>query len=162
MRTCTDGWVQGLDRSGLGIVHLKDKTATVVDSGNEKFQASTLAQIGKAVAGILQHPDETANKYVSAASFNLSENELVALVEELAGSRLAVNRVKSEDLRRAGEEKLAVGDFRGFVDLLRVHNSADGAGHGLKEGESVNEVIGLPHEDLRAAVESWLRREGAL
>ncbi len=146
----------------MGIVNLKDKTATIVDSGNERFQASTLAQIGKAVAGILKHPDETANKYVSSESFSLSENELVALVEELTGWKLAVNRVKSEDYRKAGEEKLAVGDWRGFVDLLRVHNAADGAGNGLKEGESVNKVIGLPDEDLREAVESWLRRQGAL
>lgn len=133
-----------------------------MDSGDEKFYASTLAQIGRAVAGILQHPDETANKYVSAASFNLSQNELVALVEELTGSKLAVTHVKSADVQKAGEEKLAAGDFRAFGDFLRVHNSADGAGNGLEEEESVNRVIGLPYEDPRAAVESWLRREGAL
>ncbi len=157
-----DGRRQGLDMSGLGIVNLKDKTARVVDSGNERFQASTLAQIGRAVAGILKHPDETANKYVSAASFNLSDNELVALVEELTGWKLAVTHLKSADLEKIGEEKIALGDFRGFGDLLRVHNSADGAGNALEEADSVNKVIGLPYEDLRTEVESWLRRQGAL
>ena len=110
----------------------------------------------------MKHPDETANKYLATASFNLSQNELVALVEELTGSKFPVTRVKSADLQRAGEEKLAAGNYSAFVDFLRVHNSADGAGNGLTEEESANGLIGLPYEDVRAAVESWLRREGAL
>lgn len=136
--------------------------ATVVDSGNEKWQASTLAQIGRAVAGILKHPDETANRYLGTASFNLSHNELIAIVEELTGSQFPVTRVRSADLQKAGEEKLAVGDYRAFLDFLRVHNSADGAGNELKEEESANQLIGLPYEDARVVVESWLRKEGAL
>jgi hypothetical protein len=114
------------------------------------------------VAGILKHPDETANKYLATASFNLSQNELIALVEDLTGSKLAVTRVSSADLQRAGEEKLAAGDYRAFVDFLRVHNSADGAGNELREEESANGLIGLPYENLRATVESWLRQERAL
>jgi hypothetical protein len=114
------------------------------------------------VAGILKHPDETANKYLATASFNLSQNELVALVEELTGSKFPVTKVSSADLRKAGEEKLAAGDYSAFVEFLRVHNSADGAGNGLPEEESANGLIGVPYEDVRPVVESWLRREGAL
>ncbi|KAK3898179.1 hypothetical protein C8A05DRAFT_47427 [Staphylotrichum tortipilum] len=151
-----------LDRNGLGIINLKDKSATVLDSGNEKFQASTLAQVCRAVAGILKHPDETANKYVSVASFNMSENELVTLVEELTGWTLPVTHIKSADIRKTGEDKIAVADARGFADLLRMYNGADGAGHKLEEADSVNRVIGLPYEDLWAEVANWLRRKGAL
>lgn len=154
--------VQGLDRTGLGVVNLKDKTATIIDSGDEQFYASTLAQVGRAVAGILRHPDETANKYLATASFNLSQNELVRLAEELTGSKLPVTRVRSEDLQRQGEERLAAGDFTAFVELLRVHNSADGAGNALSEEKSANALVGLSYEDLKAEVESWLRRQGAL
>jgi uncharacterized protein YbjT (DUF2867 family) len=152
----------GLKFSGLGIINLKEKKATVVDSGNEKFQASTLAHIGKAVAGILKHPEETANKYLSTASFNLSQNELIAIVEELVGQKFPVTHQKSGDLQKAGEEKLAAGDFRAFVDFLRAHNNADGAGNELKKEDSANELIKVPYEDLRAAVESWLKEEEAL
>ena len=153
---------QGLERSGLGTVSIKDKTATVIDSGDEKWYASTLAQIGRVVAGILKHPDETANKYISTASFNLSQNELIAVVEELTGSKLAVTKIKSADLQQAGETKLAAGDYSAFVDLLRAHNSADGAGNGLPEEESANGLLGVPYEDVREAVKNWLEREGAL
>ncbi|KAL2138917.1 hypothetical protein VTI28DRAFT_6049 [Corynascus sepedonium] len=152
----------GLERTGLGVLNLKDKTATVVDSGNEKWYASTLAQIGRVVAGILKHPDETANKYLSTASFNISQNELIALVEELTGSKLAVTNINSADLVRVGEEKLAAGNFGAFVDFLKAHNAADGAGNGLTEEQSANGLVGVPYEDVREAVEGWLRREGAL
>ncbi|KAH6847551.1 hypothetical protein B0I37DRAFT_431172 [Chaetomium sp. MPI-CAGE-AT-0009] len=101
----------GLEHSGLGTVNIKDKTATVIDSGDEKWYASTLAQIGRVVAGILKHPDETANKYIATASFNLSQNELIALVEELTGSKLPVTKIKSADLQQTGETKLAAGDY---------------------------------------------------
>lgn len=152
---------QGLDFSGLGI-NIKDKTATVIDSGDEKWYASNLAQVGRAIAGILKHPKETANKYLATASFNLSQNDLIRTVEELVGTKLAVTRVKAVELQKEGEEKLAQGNYMAFVDFLRVHNSADGAGNGLSEEQSANGVIELPYEDVRASVESWLRREEAL
>jgi hypothetical protein len=92
----------------------------------------------------------------------LSQNELIAVVEDLTGSKFPVTHQKSVDLRKAGEEKLEQGDFRAFIDLLRVHNGADNAGNELKEQKSANGLIGLPYEDIRAAVESSLKKQGAL
>ncbi|KAK3985295.1 hypothetical protein QBC44DRAFT_275565 [Cladorrhinum sp. PSN332] len=153
----------GLDRSGLGVINLQDKASTVIDSGNEKFQASTLAQIGRAVTKVLQHPDETANKYIATSSFQLSQNELIAAVEELTGQKFpVVKKEKSEDLNKAGEEKLSVGDWRAFVDFLRAYNNADGAGHEVKEEDSANGLIGLEYEDLKEEVGKWLKSAGAL
>lgn len=121
-------------------------------------------QIGRAVAGVLKHPDETANKYFAASSFNPSHNELVSTVEELIGSKLTVTRLKSADLLKAGEEKLAQGDFRAFGDLLKAHNHADGADNDVKESDSgnLNSVIGLPYEDLRESLKDWLKKAGAI
>ncbi|KAK4464297.1 hypothetical protein QBC42DRAFT_47750 [Cladorrhinum samala] len=153
----------GLERSGLGVINLEDKTSTVIDSGNEKFQVSTLAQIGRAVVKVLQRPEETANKYIAISSFQVSQNELIAVVEELTGTKLPVaKREKSEDLQKAGEDKLAVGDFRAFVDFLRAYNSADGAGHAVSEEDSANGLIGLEYEDLKEEVGKWLKRAKAL
>ena len=126
----------------------------MVDSGNEKWQASQRSHIGKAVAAILKHPEETANKYIGTASFNLSQNELRGIVEELTGETLSVVHVNSADLQKVGEEKLAQGDYRAFVDFLRAHLHGDGAGNALKEG--ANEAIGLPFEDLREVVKALL------
>ncbi|KAK1752979.1 hypothetical protein QBC47DRAFT_415712 [Echria macrotheca] len=151
----------GLKVGSIG-VNVKDKTATIVDSGNEKFQTSNLAHIGRAVAGILKHPDETANKYLATASFNPSQNEIVGIVEELTGEKYNVTRLKSEDLWKAGEEKLARGDFRAFGDFLKVWNHADGIGHAVEGSESANELLGVPYEDLRETLKAYLTRVGAI
>ncbi|KAK3940002.1 hypothetical protein QBC46DRAFT_386420 [Diplogelasinospora grovesii] len=151
----------GLQLGILGI-NPKDQTANIVDSGNEKWQASNLPQIGKGIVGILQHPDETANKYLATASFNVSQNEIIAIVEELSGSKLTVTSQSSAELRKIGEEKLAKGDYSAFLDLLRVHNYADGAGNALSEEKSANKLIELPYEDVRSTVQSWLSKAGAI
>lgn len=152
---------QGFDFHGLGVIDLKEKTATIIDSGNEKFYSSTLSHIGRAVAGILLHPDETANKYLSTASHNFSQNELLAVVEELTGTKFAVTHENSAELERIGHEKLAAGEPAAFIIFLRTWNSTDGIGHGLMEEESDNALVGVQFEDLKAEVESWLKRAGA-
>ncbi|KAK4141337.1 uncharacterized protein C8A04DRAFT_31087 [Dichotomopilus funicola] len=151
----------GFDFNGLGVIDLKEKKATIIDSGNEKFYTSTLSHIGRSVAGILLHPDETANKYLATASHNFSQNELLAVVEELTGTKFAVIHEKSEDLTRVGLEKLAAGEPIAFIYFLRTWNGTDGIGHGLTEEESDNALVGVPYEDTKAEVQRWLERAGA-
>jgi hypothetical protein len=154
---------QGLDRFGLKTINLDSKTASVVDSGNERFYASTLAQVGRAVVHILQHPAETANRYLAIASFNLSQNELIKVVEELTGQEYPVtSRANSAELQKVGEEKLAKGDYSAFLELLTVHLHADGAGNALAEEKSANALIELPYEDLKTEVAAWLKRKNVL
>ena len=111
---------------------------------------------------ILRHPDTTKNQYLSTASFNVSQNQLLAIVEELTGKKLAVTRVSSKDIYKTGEDKLARGDHSAFVDFLKVHFEADGAGNALTEEVSANEKLGLQTEDVRAVVKGWLGGEGLL
>lgn len=133
-----------------------------MDSGNEKWQASNLDHIGKAVVAVLKNPDKTANKYLSSASFNISSVELVEAVESLIGSKLTINRVESQKLQQLGEEKLSKGDYSAFLELLRVWNAADGAGHALKPEDSVETLLGVPSDDLTQSVKAWLTKTGAL
>ncbi|KAK4197380.1 hypothetical protein QBC40DRAFT_207219 [Triangularia verruculosa] len=153
----------GLEKHGLSTINLKDKTSAVVDSGNEKFQVSTLAQVGRAVVKILQHPEETKNRYLVTSSFQVSQNEIIEAVEELTGEKYPVaNREKADDLQKAGEEKLAVGDYRAFIDFLRAYNNKDGAGNAVSEEESANGLIGLEYEDLKESVKEWLVKAGVV
>jgi len=145
----------------LGI-DFDQKTVRVVDSGNEKFQTSNLNFIGKAVASILKHPEQTANKYLSVASFNVSLNEIIKTVEELTGTTYTVNKASSADLQKLGEDKLSKGDFSAFGPLVTVWNYADGAGKALTPETSANELLGLKEEDLKATVKEWLVKQGQL
>lgn len=83
------------------------KTATVLDSGNERFHASSHHFVGKAVATILAKPDLTKNQFVTAASFTATQNELIRCAEEVTGEKWTVSRMRSEDVRKAALRRLA-------------------------------------------------------
>ena len=118
--------------------------------------------VGRAVASVLKHPEQTANKYLSVASFNVSLNEIIKTIEELTGTTYTVNKVSSAELVKTGEEKLAKGDFSAFVQLVTAWNYADGADKALTKETSANELLGLQEEDLKATVKSWLQKQGKL
>lgn len=134
----------------------KAKKVSIVDSGNERFQTTTRKTIAKAVASILKHPQETANQYLSIASFQPTQNEILKIVEEETGSKWTVTHEDSAELQKLGEEKLAKGDFSAFLQLLRVHLYRDGAGHPVKDSENANKLLGLPEDDLRAELKKFL------
>lgn len=141
----------------------KAKKATVVDSGNEPFQTSNKALVAKAVAGVLKKPQETANKYLSVASFQTTHNQILQIVEELTGSKWTVERQDTAELQKIGEEKLAKGDFSAFGQLLRVYLYRDGAGHPLKEEDKANKLLGIPEEeDVKESLQKWLTWAGAI
>lgn len=114
------------------------------------------------MASILKHPEQTANKYLSVASFNVSLNEIIKTIEELTGTTYTVNKVSSADLQKLGEEKLSKGDYSAFGPLVTAWNYADGAGKGLTPETSANELLGLKEEDLKETVKAWLAKEGQL
>lgn len=161
MKGDADGGTQGLGTGSLG-VDVKGKKFEVVDSGNEKFQGSTLPQIGRAVAGVLKHPEETKNKYLLTSSFNVSQNDIFAAVKELTGAEYEVKKIDSKELKRVGEEKLSQGNFGAFYELLRVYLYADGADNHIKEEESANELLGLPKEDLKEVIRDSLKKLGTI
>jgi hypothetical protein len=46
------------------IINLKAKSISLYDGGDRVFSATTLATIGKAVTGVLTHPEQTKNRAV--------------------------------------------------------------------------------------------------
>ncbi|KAF5602573.1 isoflavone reductase [Fusarium pseudocircinatum] len=148
-------WVITKEIAGISI---RNKSATIFDSGNELFQTTQLSTVAKAVSVILRHPGKTANTYLSVASFNVSQNGLVSLVGDLLGTSLALTHVKSHQVQEEGEKRLATGDPSCFIKLLQAYNFADGAGHALKLEESANHLLELPEEDIRAVLKDLLSR----
>ncbi|KUJ11385.1 NmrA-like family protein [Mollisia scopiformis] len=145
----------GLKVGSLGF-NVKDKTATIFDSGNEPFTGSNLPFIGQSVAAILKHPEQTANKYIQVASFTTTQNEILKLLEEESGTKWTVDHKKTEDFQKIADEKLAKGDYSSFGDYLKVYLFADGKGQSPKEGELANKELGLKTEDLKATIKSVL------
>jgi uncharacterized protein YbjT (DUF2867 family) len=147
----------GLDHGFWGI-NLEEKTARVIDSGDEVVSTSTLGFVAKAIVAVLQHEEETRNKLVEVVEFNVSQNEVLRTVEEELGAKFTVQRVSGKDLGKVGEEKLAKRDFWGaFFDLLFAWNFADEGDHAVKEEELANEWLGLKGQSAREAVEEYVK-----
>ncbi|KAI0599094.1 hypothetical protein F4775DRAFT_139213 [Biscogniauxia sp. FL1348] len=145
----------GLPRGLVGF-DKTSKTATIYDSGDEPVQASNLHFIGKAVAAILANPDKTANKYLSVASFNPTQNQILDIVQKETGESWKVTHVATAELEKIGVEKLGRGDFSSFVDLLRARIFRDGAALAVKGESNAATLVGLQEEDLAATLKAWL------
>ncbi|OLN87445.1 Pinoresinol reductase 1-like protein 3 [Colletotrichum chlorophyti] len=140
---------------GILGLDLKNKSARIFDSGNERFSASTFPFIGKSVAGVLNNAEATANKYITIASFTTTQRELLKVVEQETGSTFAVTAVKTADLEKTADEKLAKGDFSAFIELLQQNLFRDGNNTAFKENAAVT-LLGLQEEDLKAETKKAL------
>jgi hypothetical protein len=72
-------------KSGFFGFDPKAHTAPIWDSGNTKFSATNLPTIGLAVARVLAHPVETANRSVYISSFETSFNEILGAYKTATG-----------------------------------------------------------------------------
>ena len=136
--------------------NIKEKKATIFDSGNEPFTGTNLPYIGLAVASILKNPASTANKYIEVASFVTTQNEILKAFEEESGSKWTVEKKDTETFAKIADEKLAKGDYSSFGDYLKVYLFTDGKGQSPKESDLANKELGLPKDDLRATVKAVL------
>lgn len=135
------------------------KTYIIRDSGNEPFSAADLSYVGKCVSGILKHPEETANKYLTIAGFTTTQNEILAFVEKETGSKWKVERVDMKELKKSGEEKLAKGEFlAAFLDLLVAHVWSDGAGGAVPDAENAARMLGVAPQSWQDTVRAWLKK----
>lgn len=77
---------------------------TLIDSGNEPFQATNFGLAAKASVAILQRPNETSNQYLSIASFNTTQKETLRILESrTGGSKWTVKHISSADLEHEGD-----------------------------------------------------------
>ncbi|TVY36192.1 hypothetical protein LSUB1_G006640 [Lachnellula subtilissima] len=134
-------------------MHFENKMARIYDSGNKLYYPSTLSFVGKSVAAVLKKPAETANKYLTVASFTTSQREVLKIVEEM-GERFQFIPGETSNLEIIGDEKMARGDGDAFVEYLIRHVFGDGAGGAIEDNAAG--LLGLEEEDLRTVVKRVL------
>ncbi|KAI1184070.1 hypothetical protein F5B17DRAFT_413509 [Nemania serpens] len=147
----------GLEHGSIGL-DKATKTATIYDSGNEPYQASNLPLIGKAIAAVLKHPEQTVNRYISIASFNPNQNQVLEIVEKLTGEKWTVNHLTTAEQQQIGTEKLSKGDYSAFSNFLRKRVYGDGAGLAVQGPDNALDLLGLEEEDLEASLKAWLAK----
>ena len=144
---------------------LTGRKATVFDGGDVEYEETNVAQIGRAVAAALSadHVEQTKNTYIYINSFTITQNQVLAILEELTGDKFTVSHETKVDLARKGleafkhatsAEKSREGDYiSGSLELITAAIYGNGGLNEFSKTKGLwNERLGLPKEDLRATL----------
>ncbi|KAF4815302.1 hypothetical protein CGCSCA5_v007315 [Colletotrichum siamense] len=135
---------------------LKQHSATIYDSGNEPFTAMSIAKIGKPIAAVFEHPEETKNRHVSIAALTTSQRKILAELEKQTNTKWKTTTVSTDEARREGRIKLQDGDYKGaYVAFLVAQLYQDGAGRSVLNGVD-NDLLGVEQESLKDIIKGAL------
>ncbi|KAJ5831691.1 hypothetical protein N7474_000002 [Penicillium riverlandense] len=146
---------QGL---GNGILEfdIANRKATIWDSGEKSFTLTNEKQLARSVVSVLQHPQETSNKYLYVASVETTQKDILAALEETMKTQWTVTETSTDAEISGGVKRLSAGDFSGAITLVRA--TAFGNTPGLhanyaKEETLANEMLGLSLESVQDTVQ---------
>ncbi|KAK4493686.1 hypothetical protein PRZ48_014871 [Zasmidium cellare] len=146
-----------LEIPGFGGIDVPERKATIYDGGDVTYSATTIEQVGRAIAAVLKQPlDVVANRHVLVNSFTLTQKEVVAALETVMGGTFEKSYDTVVNLRKVGFEKLEGGNFRGMLELIA---SSFYGGFGVADFESKglwNGRLGLGQEDLEGVIRGWI------
>ena len=144
----------GLKTELLGI-DVEKGTAMLFDGGKGEWSASTTWQIGKAVVGIIEKEEETANQMLLVESFKVSQVEVLEAIQKLPGRRPFETTNIDTKAYIAEKRKMAdKGDAEAVEELVAVL----GILRSNWKGEKLfaNDLLGLKEEDLQSVVKQVL------
>jgi hypothetical protein len=131
---------------------ITNHSATIYDSGTEAFTGTTLAGIGQAVVGVLQHPNETRNRFVRVMSIKTCQNELLQAFRAVTGQKWDVHRATTQALLESGRAKHLAGNGGWILDLVVAQLYEEGQGRSRvaeSREESDSELLGVVEESAR-------------
>ncbi|KXH44411.1 hypothetical protein CNYM01_07272 [Colletotrichum nymphaeae SA-01] len=135
---------------------INNHSATIHDSGNEPFTAMSIGSIGKPIAAVFKHPEETKNRYVRLSALATSQRAILEALERLTNQKWDTTTVSTEEARREGRIKLQKGDYKGaYVGFLVSQLYEDGAGRSVLDGAD-NELLEVEPEELDEIVRKAL------
>ncbi|EEP78835.1 predicted protein [Uncinocarpus reesii 1704] len=141
--------------------NIAQSSAIIYDSGTERFTGTTLTGIGQAVVGVLQHPKETANRFVKAQSIQTCQNELLEAFEIVTGKKWDVQKSSVKTLLESGRSKAQAGTGGWVLDLVVAQLFEEGEARCMvapSREESDAELLGMEAESPQQVVSRALSR----
>ncbi|MCJ1426140.1 hypothetical protein MMC29_004042 [Sticta canariensis] len=127
------------------IINLKGKSINLFDGGDRVFSSTSLPTIGKAVAGVLAHPEQTKNRAVYVQDTATTLRKLAAIGKKATGADGWTENVVSidEEIEKAWAElKKDKPNPDNFV-LNFIKASIWGEGYGSRFEKLDNELLGI-------------------
>lgn len=144
----------GLKTELLGI-NAEKGTALLFDGGKAEWSASTVWQIGKAVAGIVEKEEETANQLLLVESFRVTQLDVIKAIESLPGrKKFSTTIVESEEYIKEKRAEADKGDAEAVEELVAILGILRSNWKGDKA--FANELLGLKEENMDEVVKQVL------
>jgi len=136
------------------ILGIKNKKPEIVNGGDVYFSATSLPSIGRAVAGVLEHPAETKNRAVYVRDLDVTQNKILALAKKYAGEDgWEVTHVNTDDLYVEAQQDLKEGGSEWPLKFMKT--AIFGKGYESQFEKDDNELLGIKgwtEEDLEVLV----------
>lgn len=147
----------GLKIPGFGGWDLGARTVTIYDGGDVPYEATTLDQVGRAIAKSLKRLEHTRNQFVYVNSFTVTQNEVLKALEKVTGDKFNVSQGTVEDLWQGGATHLKEGQPLGVLAMIAgtIYGKGRLADYSKTKG-LWNEKIGLAQERLDEVIESLI------
>lgn len=128
------------------IINLKDKQIELADGGNTNFTVTPLALVAKGVVGVLQHPEETANKEVRLHGARLNQKQFLEIGQRIVGKDgWQITEASTDDIEQRSWEafkKTPENYYSWMVGFLKRALYAEGWGQDFSE-KNDNELLGI-------------------
>ncbi|KAM0265398.1 hypothetical protein ACHAQJ_000240 [Trichoderma viride] len=158
--TCLSGGALfdvGIHSRAWGI-SVSERTATIFDTGEARFDSTTIPAMAQSVVSVLQRPADSANQYLLIRSFVVSQSEILAVLEDITQSKWLVSYVNAENLRQEGWRLLAGGNPKqGIESIIRGALFQGQKDISVYQDDLANTQLGLPTTNLRDYLESMVK-----
>ena len=107
---------------------------------------------------VLHNPALTANRVVYTSSFETSQNEILACLEDVTREKWEVTKVEADPIVKEAKATLASGVdslmAHGMLSLAVMYGGEEYGSDFAKNGKLWNEKLGLRRENLKDVVTS--------
>ncbi|KAK5744772.1 hypothetical protein LTR17_001848 [Elasticomyces elasticus] len=139
------------------VLDFAGRKVTLLDEGDNRLSATSLAIIGKAIAGVLKNPEATKNRVVKVSETIVTQNQLLRLAEALRPEdKWEISKVAASALLKEGLDGISAGDFS-LPAMFKIIKSTGLAGdtYGAAYDKNDNELLGveeLAEKDIKKMV----------
>lgn len=141
------------------IVDPLKRTATLYNGGDSPFSATSLADVAKAVVGVIQNQGKTANRLLYIQSTVTTQNQLIQYAKDKDGKPWSVKNKDTKEVMQESLAELDRGNDQAAMDGFCVVATWDPNYGGNFSSHLDNELLGLQMLDeagVRRVVERFL------
>ncbi|KAF7549914.1 hypothetical protein G7Z17_g6073 [Cylindrodendrum hubeiense] len=135
-------------------MHIKEKKFVLWDEGEGWFSTTTEENTGLAIVNSLASKwEETKNRVIWLSDFAITQKQLLETLERISGDKFTVEKINSAEVIKEKQAAVASGDPYAIYTLIEAGFVVGKYGSHLeKEGEIMNELLGLPRKSIDEVV----------